>query len=1261
MTETRNCPECGALLPAKGPKGLCNQCAMDRALAMTHGNSLVQSVEVPSPAAGPQPLRFGEDIPLGSFGEYELLEEIARGGMGVVYKARQRNLDRIVAVKMILAGPLAGKDFVQRFRTESAAAAILQHPNIVAIHDVGVHEGRHYFSMDYVEGQSLAQLVGQQPLAPARAARYVEILAGAIHYAHERGILHRDLKPSNVLIDHGNDQPRITDFGLARRLDGNSSLTMTGQVLGSPNFMPPEQAGAKRGKVGAPSDVYALGGILYYLLTARAPFQADSLEHLITQVLHAEPVAPRLLNPSVPRDLETITLKCLEKEPSRRYQTAQELADELGRVLRHEPIRARPITQPEKLWRWGCRNPALATALGFALAALVIGLATTSWQWRRAEGMAGKERHERERAVTGESNLVHQLYVADMKLIQAAWEQNNLGRVRHLLGKTANAPERGFEWYYWQRQLHLELKTLRGHAGPILGVAYSPDGQRIVTGSADHTAKVWDAATGTYLFPLIGHANAVRSLAYSPDGKWIVTGSWDNTAKVWDAKTGTYLRTLIGHTNAIFSVAFSRDSQRIVTGSRDGTAKVWNANTGIPIRTLEGHGGVVWSATFSFDGSRIVTGHWDSTAIVWSATDGSRLRTLSGHEGAILSVAFSPDDRRILTGSRDSTAKVWDARTGEPLFTLYGHTGRIFCAIFSPDGQRIVTAGDDQTARIWDGVHSHEPLAVKKHGSRISSVAFSPDGQHIVTAGGSINFSPEGKVIIIGNGDRLAKVWEVTTEREVLTLKEHTDAVSSVAFSPDGQWVVTASFDESAKAWDSRTGTELFTLPHTSPVRSAAFSPDGSRIVTGSFDYAGNVWEIASRQKLFSLIEHRAPVTSVTYSPDGERILTSSEDGTAIVWNAATGQKLVPLTRPYWLWLWFAAFSPDGRRVVTANQGGDEDATVWDTDTGNFLLALKGRDSWTFCAAFSPDGRRIVTAHNDGTAKVWDASSRNLLLTLEGHSGGVMSAIFSPDGRRILTSSHDQTAKVWDAATGEELLTLKGHKEWVISAVFSPDGLRIATASFDKTAKLWEAASTEQAAAWQKQDASAAAAEQSVRSASVNLPGAITNWLVLLPIGVEGKNGARALQEEQVANESQLRPHAQDRIKVGAQELVWREVRLKDCVLDFNRLMGETTEWSVAYAVCYIQCDSAHSGVWLKIGSDDQARVYLNGKLIHEATGRRMYQADEDTVEGVAFEAGLNVLVFKVVNESQGWQGSVRFTDAAGQPISGIRLTLTPP
>ena len=296
--------------------------------------------------------------------------------MGVVYRARQLSLGRIVAVKMILAGQFASQQVIQRFNGEVTAAALLQHPNIVAIHDVGIHDDQHYFSMDYVEGQNLSQLVGTRPLPAARAARYIQVIAEAIHYAHHQGILHRDLKPSNVLVD-ANDQPRITDFGLAKRLDGNASMTVTGQMLGSPNFMPPEQASADRGKVGRPSDVYGLGAILYHLLTARPPFQAESFESVITQVLNAEPVSPRLLNSSVPADLETICVKCLQKEPARRYQNAQELADELGRFLRDEPIHARPITRAERAWRWCRRKPGLAS-FGVATVLLVLAIAIGS-------------------------------------------------------------------------------------------------------------------------------------------------------------------------------------------------------------------------------------------------------------------------------------------------------------------------------------------------------------------------------------------------------------------------------------------------------------------------------------------------------------------------------------------------------------------------------------------------------------------------------------------------------------------------------------------------------------------------------------------------------------------------------------------------------------------------------------------------------------------------------------------------------------------
>ncbi len=1029
---------------------------------MTHGNSLVQSVEAHAPAAGPQPMRqLTGDVPLGSFGEYELLEEIARGGMGVVYKARQKSLGRTVAVKLILGGPLAGKEFVQRFRTESAAAAILQHPNIVAIHDVGVHDGRHYFSMDYVAGQSLAQLVGQQPLAPTRAARYVELIASAIHYAHERGILHRDLKPSNVLID-ANDQPRITDFGLARQIDGDSSLTMTGHVLGSPNFMPPEQAGARRGKVGPPSDVYSLGGILYYVLTARAPFQADSLEQLITQVLHAEPVAPRLLNPSIPRDLETLTLKCLEKEPSRRYQTAQELADELRLVLRHEPIRARPITPPEKLWRWCGRKPALATALGFALAAMVIGLATTSWQWRRAEGFARSERQGR---ITGK----RQLYAATMNLAQAAWEQNHVTLAKQLLEDTAAAPERGFEWYYWQRPMHQELKALRGHTGPILAVAYSSDGRQIVTASADHTAKVWNAANGAHLLTLRAHTAPVRSVAFFPDGQRLVTGSWDRTARVWDATTGKGLQILKGHRKQIFSVAVSTNGQRIATGSLDHTVRIWDATTGDSLFLFTNHVDGVWAVAFSPDGQRIVSGSWDKTARVWDANNGKQL-ALAEQTDAVFSVAFSPDGQTIVTGSKDGTVQLWEASSGAHQRTFDGHQRPVFSVSFSPDGRRIISGSDDQTARVWDFATGKSLRILKGHGSRIGSVTYSPDGQRIITGGGGVRFSPLGEDVDFTVGDdNTAKVWDTRESGEIYTLKANNAPVMSVSFSPNGKLIAAGSMDGIARIWDLESGRELWVRTNNAAVRSVAFFPDGQRMVTGSFDYTATVWNVDGGTALFGLEGHTNRIFSVAVSPNGHWIATGSWDNTVRLWDAASGlhfstfeghrDDVLPI-----------AFSGDSRRLVSGCRDGV--AIVWDVESHMEVFRLKEQHGiWS--AAFSHNNRLIVTGSGGLSATVWDATTGKKQMTLSGHTAQIHAAVFSPDDSRILTGSADHTAKLWDSTTGGELLTFRGHKGWVFSAAFSPDGQRIITGSADGTIKVWEAASRDQVAKWQEAERTA--------------------------------------------------------------------------------------------------------------------------------------------------------------------------------------------
>ena len=349
MSTPRVCSECGSAISESSRDGHCPRCLIGLALGSaeetrSEGQSHESALSQPAGRV---------------FGNYELLEEIGRGGMGVVFKARQRTLDRVVALKLTLAGSQSTAAEIKRFHTEAKAAATLQHPNVVAIHEVGEHEGVHYFSMDYIDGSSLAQVISRTPLPAGRAARYVKIIAEAIHYAHQRGILHRDLKPHNVIID-ATDEPRVTDFGLARQFEVDSDLTISGAVLGTPSYMPPEQAEGRGREIGPASDVYSLGAILYDGLTGRPPFRADTPLDTLRQVIESEPAPPRLLNRKVPRDLETICLKCLAKAPSQRYASAQELADDLGRFIKREPILARPVGWLGRGWRWGRRNPVVA-------------------------------------------------------------------------------------------------------------------------------------------------------------------------------------------------------------------------------------------------------------------------------------------------------------------------------------------------------------------------------------------------------------------------------------------------------------------------------------------------------------------------------------------------------------------------------------------------------------------------------------------------------------------------------------------------------------------------------------------------------------------------------------------------------------------------------------------------------------------------------------------------------------------------------------
>jgi len=580
-------------------------------------------------------------------------------------------------------------------------------------------------------------------------------------------------------------------------------------------------------------------------------------------------------------------------------------------------------------------------------------------------------------------------------------------------------------------------QTLHGHTGYVSSAAWSPDGKQIVTASADETARIWDAASGTALRSLTGHSDEVRSAAWSPDGKQIVTASADGTARIWDAASGTALRSLTGHSELVSSAAWSPDGKQIVTASADGSARIWDAASGAQLRLLEGHTDVVNSAAWSPDGKQIVTTSADWTARIWDTASGMVLRTLSGHTGSLNSAAWSPDGTQIVTSSEDQTARVWDATTGNILLQYTGHTAFVFDAQWSHDGGAIISSSGDRTAQVWDAATGRQLRLLGGHTNSIYSGSFSPDDNHLLTA----------------SYDQTVRIWGAVIDTELFELVGHTDVVYKVAFSPDSKQIATASADQTARIWDAATGTELRVLEgHSAAINALAFSPDSKQIVTASDDQTVRIWDASSGAVLRTLAGHTASIRSVAYSPDGQQIATASDDQTVRIWDASSGAVLRTLAG-HTASIRSVAYSPDGQQIATASD--DRTVRIWDASSGVIVRTLEGHTDSIWSVAYSPDGRRIASGSIDQTVRIWDAKTGTLLMTLFGNTSAVVDLAWRPDGKQITSVSWDDTVRLWDAATGTELRTITTKSRGLSSVSYRPDGKWIVTAGWDRAAKVF--------------------------------------------------------------------------------------------------------------------------------------------------------------------------------------------------------------
>ena len=1034
---------------------------------------------------------------------YEILAELGRGGMGVVYKARHLGLDRLVALKMILAGPHAGPRDQVRFRQEADAVARLRHPNLIQIYDIGESGGCSFLALEFIDGISLAQALRGTPQPHAPSARLIETLAEAIHYAHEQGIVHRDLKPANILLERraadregaGPDcgssclgsgslpNPKITDFGLAKRLDHESAGVHSGDLVGTPSYMAPEQARENGKTVGRAADVYALGAILYELLTGRPPFRGPTSFDTVLQVLYEDPVRPGSFRSDLPRDLETICLKCLAKDPLRRYASAKALAEDLVRFRKGQPIKGRPVGWHEYALKWARRRPVSAALVALTLLTAAGAYTAITWLWQDARLARDDMTAQREKAEEARRNEAEHrqqartsLYFSRVAQSQLQWRLNDFHGAKRSLEKCrpsdGEEDDRGWEWHYLQGLFHNDLFTLpHPHSGLGGSVAYNGDGSRIVTvvsGLPDGETplssqiRVWDARTGRLAHAWI-ESSSVDRVTFHPDGSKLALANADGEVLIRNAGTGAELLRRRMHRHKIWALTFSPDGKSVASAGGDGTVKIWNATTGAVHCDIRAHDLEVHTVAFHPHKPILASSGADTTVKIWDLTTGSLIRTLSNHKHPVLCVAFSPDGASLVSASGNGNAKIWDVENGRITQSLTSDTGGILSIVFSPDGRYLAKAGKDGSVRIWHLVTGVERMAFRGHTNPVECVAFSPDCQRVAS---------------ISPGDGAAKVWDLTRHPEYATFARTDKDVEAIVFVDDGRRLMSVTTSGNLQVWNAATGmllTErIFALHRSvvSPAVTLALSADGKYLACRSQEDARlvNTWNTVTGAEAAGYHGHSYSVCCVRYSPDGRHLATCAAAlGSADpphevkVWDVLSGKVLATKTGKGRIFN--VAFAPDSRLLAWAGQDGR--FTLWPWGSTSATVSVAAHRGDVTGLAFSADGNRLASAGmEDRQVKTWNVDSLLAGAAGEQHSLAAPSLIcdlaFSPDGRRLAAISRDKV-RMWDVETGLEALTLRGapQRYWDPPfnprLAFSPDGALLAGTNWDESISLWEA------------------------------------------------------------------------------------------------------------------------------------------------------------------------------------------------------------